>query len=67
LKTFTAYLRWLTGSLEGTEPPRGSLASTLDACFKAHPLPPELIENVQAEFRREPAGKKQKTFRPIRG
>jgi hypothetical protein len=39
----------------------------LDAYFKAHPLPKELVSSFQYEFQREPTGKKQKMFRPIRG
>jgi hypothetical protein len=39
----------------------------LDAYFKAHPLPAELIRSFQAEYRREPTGKKLKSFRVISG
>jgi len=41
--------------------------AALDKYFKAHPLPKELVDSFQAEFRREPTGKQQKGFRPIRG
>ena len=43
------------------------LKKALDTYFSSHPLPPELVQSLQAEFQREPSGKQTRSMRPIRG
>jgi hypothetical protein len=62
-KVFGAFI--MRSGLDKVKAP--DFKKALDAYFKAHPLPPELIKSFQTEYQREPAGKKLKSFRVISG